>query len=99
MEGILILSILSFIKPYHPVTKDSISRWVKSVLQQAGVDVTKYTAHSSRAATTSHTKRKGLSLQDIMKTAGWTSATTFEKFYHKPAETPKTFGQTVMSED
>jgi hypothetical protein len=90
---------LSFIKPYHPVTKDSISRWVKSVLQQAGVDVTKYTAHSSRAATTSHTKRKGLSLQDIMKTAGWTSATTFEKFYHKPAETPKTFGQTVMSED
>jgi lambda repressor-like predicted transcriptional regulator len=89
MEGILILSILSFIKPYHPVTKDSISRWVKSVLQQAGVDVTKYTAHSSRAATTSHTKRKGLSLQDIMKTAGWTSATTLRNFITNPPKRQK----------
>lgn len=90
---------LSFIKPYHPVTKDTVSRWVKLVLQQAGIDVTKYTAHSSRAATTSHTMKKGLSLQEIMKTAGWTSTTTFEKFYHKPAETPRNFGQTVLSSE
>ncbi len=96
LRGVHTQLFLSFIRPYRPVTKDTISRWVKSVLQQAGVDVTKYSAHSSRAATTSHTKQKGLSLQEIMKTAGWTSTTTFEKFYHKPIKTPKNFGQTVL---
>lgn len=90
--------LLSYIKPYRPVTKDTISRWVKSVLQQAGIDVSKYTAHSSRAATASHTKQKGLSLslQEIMKSAGWTSTSTFEKFYHKPTEASQNFGQIVL---
>ena len=41
------------IKPFKPVTKATIARWVKTVLQQAGIDVSTYTAHSSRAAATS----------------------------------------------
>jgi hypothetical protein len=41
--------LLSYVKPYKPVSKETISRWVKLVLQAAGIDVTEYRPHSSRA--------------------------------------------------
>jgi hypothetical protein len=88
--------LLSYVKPFKPVTKATISRWVKMVLKQAGIDVGKYTAHSSRAAATSHVIQQGFNLQEIMKSAGWTSASTFERFYHKPTEQAKTFGEVVL---
>ena len=46
--------LLSYIKPYKPVCKDTVARWIKLVLKLAGIDVEKYTAHSSRAASTSN---------------------------------------------
>ena len=87
---------LQYIKPFKPITKATISRWVKTVLKQAGFDVGKYTAHSSRAACTSHTKQQGLNLQEIIKSAGWTCTSTFEGFYHKPMEQAKTFGEVLL---
>ena len=65
--------LLSYVKPFNPVTKSTISRWVKTILKQAGIDISNYTAHSSRAAATSHAQKQGLNLQEIMKSAGWTS--------------------------
>ena len=56
---------LSFIKPFSPVSKDTISRLVKVVLQSAGIDTSKYTAHSSRVASTSFCKAKGLNIAEI----------------------------------
>jgi hypothetical protein len=91
--------LLSYVKPYKPVSKETISRWVKLVLQAAGIDVTKYRAHSSRAASTSHAAKQGLKLQEILKAAGWTNSTTFERFYHKPTELTQNFGETVLSVD
>ena len=46
--------LLSYIQPFKPVSKETIARWVKVVLKSAGIDVAKYSAHSSRAASTSH---------------------------------------------
>ena len=42
--------LLSNVKPFKPVARDTVSRWVKQVLQSAGIDITKYSAHSCRAA-------------------------------------------------
>ena len=42
----------SFQKPFQPVSKDMISRRIKSVLKDSGVDITKFRAPSSRAAST-----------------------------------------------
>ena len=39
--------LLSYVEPFKPVARD---RWVKQVLQSAGIDITKYSAHSCRAA-------------------------------------------------
>ena len=50
--------------------KDTIARWIKQVLEAAGIEIKKYSAHSSRAASTSSCKAKGLNLAAIMKSAG-----------------------------
>ena len=75
--------LISFQKPYKPVSKDTISRWVKATLKASGIDTEKFTAHSCRSASASATKNAGLSLVEIMKTAGWSNCATFAKFYDK----------------
>ena len=44
-------SLLNYQKPFKPVvSKDTISRWVKIVLEDAGIDITKFPACSTRAS-------------------------------------------------
>ena len=88
--------MISYVKPYNPVSRDTISRWTKKVLASAGIDTMKYSAHSSRSASTSHCKAKGLNIQEIMKAAGWTNSVTFAKFYQKPIDTTAKFGSTLL---
>ena len=75
--------LISYIKPHKAVSKDTVARWVKQVLRAAGID-SMYIAHSSRAASTSYCRSQGLYLNEIMKSAGWSNAATFGKFYNKP---------------
>ena len=90
---------LSFTKPHKPVSKETISRWVKTVLKGAGIDTTKYSAHSSRASSTSFCESKGLNLQEIMKAAGWSRAGTFAKYYQKETDsTELNFGNFLLKE-
>ena len=82
-------------KPHHAVAKDTLSKWVKSTLRKSGIDTTKYTAHSTRAASTSAAARASVDISTIMKAASWTRAGTFKKFYHKEIKTPA-FGNTIL---
>ena len=41
---------LSCIKPHGPVTSNTLVRWVKSTLAQAGIDTRNFKAHSLRSA-------------------------------------------------
>jgi hypothetical protein len=93
IRGVNTQLLLSFVKP---VSKDTIARWIKMVLKLAGIDITKYSAHSSRAASTSLAKSKGLTLQEVMKCAGWSSDTTFAKFYNKPIQASSNFSTIVL---
>ena len=45
--------LISFVKPHKPVTRDTIARWICTVLKNYGIDTTVYKAHSTRAAATS----------------------------------------------
>lgn len=90
--------LLSYVKPFKPVARDTVSRWVKQVLQSAGIDITKYSAHSCRAASTSNVKVKGLTIAEIMKSAGWSTASTFARFYDKPvSNTSANFGSVLLN--
>ena len=42
-----------FIKPYRPVSKTTVAQWIKTTLDNAGTDVGIFSAHSTRAASTS----------------------------------------------
>ena len=72
------------VKPHRAVSKDTIARWIKTLLKTAGVDVNVFSAHSTRAAATSTAHRKGGTISSILQVAGWSNVQTFAKFYNKP---------------
>lgn len=62
---------------HHPVSTETISRWLKAMLKSCGVNIIQYKAHSTRSAYTSTVYSTGMSVQAIMKAAGWSSECNF----------------------
>ena len=89
--------ILSFHYPHHPVKSATLARYVKTFLGEAGIDVTVFTAHCTRAASTSKANNMGLSLKDLCRAAGWKSPSTFQKFYKFPIR--RNFGNTILEDN
>ena len=75
--------LLSTIQPHNEVAKSTISGCVKAVLENSGIDINIFKAHSSRSASTSKAKCEGCSLKDILKRGQWSGKTTWQKHYHK----------------
>ena len=82
---------ISHSKPHKAVSPDTVSRWIKTTLVDAGIDTSKYSAHSTRSASTSAAKGNSISNATIMKSAGWSQESTFTKFYNKPVEPRENF--------
>lgn len=89
--------LISYIKPNNPVSKDTVSRWVKDTLKLAGIDTCVFSAHSTRSASTSCSLKEGLSLATILKAGGWSNAMTFARYYNKPLDMDNNFGSVVLS--
>nr|XP_012236001.1 PREDICTED: uncharacterized protein LOC105680119 [Linepithema humile] len=62
---------ISFRAPYNAVSAQTLGRWVKAELHAAGVDITLFSAHSTRHASTSLAANRGISIEEIRRTAGW----------------------------
>lgn len=83
--------------PYRPASKQTLSRWVKETMINAGIDSDLFSPHSTRHASTSAALRKGLSLDKIRKTAGWTDKSSiFARFYNRPLLNNEQFLDTVF---
>lgn len=80
--------LLSFISPFKGISRSTLARWTIKVLKLAGIDTAKYSSHSTRGASASHALSAGLNLNAIMRNAGWRSAETFARFYHKQIDDP-----------
>ena len=78
--------------PHKPVQTCTISKWIKSSLAAAGIDITVFSAHSTRSA---FAKSKGLTVSAIAKAAGWSNATTFARYYSKDICSLPNFGQCI----
>ena len=90
--------LVSYQKPHRPVSKDTVSRWLKHELKLAGIDISTFSAHSTRAASTSAAKAQHLSIKTIMDSAGWSSENTFMKYYNKAISTPNdNFGRQLLT--
>ena len=86
----------SFIGKHRPVPSCTIARWLKSCLHKAGVDTSKFQAHSARVAATSKAAMSGLAVEDILKAACWSSRGIFQKFYYKLLSLDQLFWRLVL---
>ncbi|KAI8428150.1 hypothetical protein MSG28_002397 [Choristoneura fumiferana] len=83
-------------RPHKNATAQSISRWLKQVLAESGVNVALFSGHSTRHAATSAAAAAGVSIEVIRKTAGWTSGSqTFAKFYNRRVISENNFARQV----
>ena len=69
---------------HHPILSDTFSRWIRQVLSSAGIDLSLFSPHSTRSASTLAVEKR-VPVNTILKAASWRKECTFWKFYNKPA--------------
>ena len=62
--------------PHQEVKKSTVACWVKVIVGSSGIDANLFTAHSTRAASTSKAKVKVLLLEDILKRGNLSNKST-----------------------
>lgn len=75
--------LITLQKPHNAISRATLSRWIKDVLQAAGIDISIFGAHSTRSASTSAALVGGASTETILNAAAWSSDLTFGVFYNK----------------
>ena len=85
-----------YIKPHNPITPSSIARWITSMLKLTGIDTDTFKAHSVRSVSTSAAASVGLTTNQIMEAADWSSQSVFQRFYYRPTQSNQV-GVAVLS--
>jgi hypothetical protein len=87
---------MTLTKEPRPAGKDTVSRWLKTTMNLAGVDTSKFKAHSTRGSATSKVV-PSLPVETILRRGCWTNARTFATFYkRKVPDQGETFQQAVL---
>ena len=55
---------ISFNKPHHKVTRDTINRWIKFTMAEAVIDTAVFKSHSTRAAAISTAADHGVDIHN-----------------------------------
>lgn len=87
--------LICFQKPFNVASTDTISRWLKTILKLAGIN--DFSGYSTRAASSSAANKASISIEAIMEAAGWSNASTFQKYYNKPLKTKADFGCSLLN--
>ena len=90
---------IRFMKPHKHISRETLSRWIKTVMEAAGKETSIFHTHSTRTAATSKAKAASVTIQEILDTAGWSSSKTFDRFYNKPASNELTFTNSLLKRD
>jgi integrase len=76
---------LTTVKPYRPVSAQTISTWIVNTIKRAykckELAEPKIRGHSTRSIGPSWALFKGANIVDVMNSADWSRASTFIKFY------------------
>ena len=62
--------LVCYAKPHGPASKDTISRWIRQTMKDAGINTSVFKPHSTRGAATSAAKAANVPIHEIMNTAG-----------------------------
>lgn len=85
-------------KLHKRVSSQTLSRWIKTTLKDSGIDTSMFTAHSTRHAATSYACTRGISLDVIRSTAGWSNESrTFARFYNRPIVDKNAFARSILA--
>lgn len=88
---------ITFKKPFHNASSQSISRWIRKVMSESGIDTSIFTPHSTRHASTSKAYSKGISCDIIRSAAGWSNnSKSFAMFYNRPIRDSSSFATSVL---
>ena len=87
-----------FITPYKAITSSSIARWLRQMLESAGINTAIFGAHSTRGASASAAFKAGITVNDILKAANWNSESVFQRFYHKELDRAA-YGRAVITQN
>lgn len=69
---------ISLYKPYGSLSTVSVRNSFVSAMKHAGIDVSKFSPHSSRSSSTAV---PGLTLQEILAMGCWKRISTFHRYY------------------
>ena len=70
--------------PFQRAKSTTISAWIKKCMIAAGIDISVYSVHSIRSASSTAAVAFGAPVDKIMSLAGWAKVDTFIKSYFKP---------------
>ena len=84
---------LTTTSPTKEAKKDTVSNWIRSILQRAGLS--QYGPHSLRSSGTSKAATM-LPIDSILKAGGWTKESTFARFYQKPIHTYEGLDKAIL---
>ena len=68
-------------------------------LANCGIDTAVFSAHSTRGASATRATMSGLSVQQVLNRAGWSSEDTFCRHYYRPpaeVDSAVEYGQAVL---
>ena len=87
---------MTFNRPHKAASRDALSRWVRNVMTAAGVDMAMYSPHSVRGDGTSAALRRGLPIDNILKTADRYNSSTFGKYSNRPIRNETFFSHAIL---
>ena len=62
---------VSFQKPHGAIGTQSLSRWIRYLLSDAGIDMAIFCPHSVRASSSAAAKRRGATVDTILQAGSW----------------------------
>ena len=66
-------------KPHKPGSSSTVARWLKTVLNNAGIDRSTFKVHPVRSAATSSATGAGVTTAKTLDAADWATETVFQK--------------------
>ena len=88
--------LLSYIKPYIEVHSSAVSRWIKEILKETGVDADVFKGHSTLPASTSKACLSSISVDEILSRESWSHESAWQKSYQKQVLSKEQLFQEVV---
>ena len=74
---------LSYVTQYRPVATDTLARWIRGVVQNAGIDTFVFGVHGTRGASASAARNSNATLDAVLSAGDWSSGRTFNRHYFR----------------